>query len=65
MDINMPVMDGHKATSILKARMRQHELPPMPIVALTAARCEDPAERQRFLTAGFDEVGTSRANIIV
>eukprot|EP01022_Parablepharisma_sp_SALTPOND_P002436 TRINITY_DN10_c0_g1_i1.p1 TRINITY_DN10_c0_g1~~TRINITY_DN10_c0_g1_i1.p1 ORF type:complete len:791 (-),score=61.05 TRINITY_DN10_c0_g1_i1:2120-4492(-) len=58
MDINMPVMDGTEATRILKAEMREAEIEYTPIVAVTAAQCETPADRESYFRAGFDEFST-------
>jgi signal transduction histidine kinase/CheY-like chemotaxis protein len=47
MDLRMPVMDGFKATSLI----RQHDAN-IPIVALTASAFED--ERERAMASGFN-----------
>ena len=54
MDINMPVMDGVKATSILKEKMRICEIPYTPIVAVSAARCESQQDLEQYYSVGFD-----------
>jgi len=55
MDLNMPVMDGMKATEILKEKMSKNEIPFTPIVAVSAARCDTHEQKQKFLNAGFDD----------
>jgi CheY-like chemotaxis protein len=57
MDINMPVMDGDCATQILREKMEKCEIPYCPIVAVTAARCEDPEQRAEFKKKGFNDCG--------
>jgi len=36
MDMQMPIMDGYKATQAIRAWEREHDLPPTQIIALTA-----------------------------
>lgn len=59
MDINMPIMDGATATTILKTKMSKAELEYAPIVAVTAARCETDSDRRHYLDLGFDDFGTT------
>ena len=57
MDINMPVLDGLEATKILKRKMRDGEIHQTPIVAVTAAKCEEKEVKETFIIQGFDECG--------
>ena len=57
MDINMPVMDGIEATQLLKRMMNRGELEYTPVIAVTAAQCKSEAEKQSYITLGFDEFG--------
>lgn len=50
MDIQMPVMDGYTATMAIRAWERDHDLPPTPIIALTALALRE--EGTRILEAG-------------
>jgi CheY-like chemotaxis protein len=50
MDIQMPVMDGYKATQNIRAWEAEHQKQPTPVLALTASGFED--ERQASLAAG-------------
>jgi len=36
MDVQMPVMDGYEATKAIRAWEREHDLPPIQVIALTA-----------------------------
>lgn len=46
----MPVMDGYTATMAIRAWERDHDLPPTPIIALTALALRE--EGTRILEAG-------------
>jgi two-component system sensor histidine kinase/response regulator len=50
MDVQMPVMDGHSATRMIREWEQQSNLSPIPIIALTAHAF--PEEKQRSLAAG-------------
>ncbi|MGZ9204782.1 MAG: response regulator, partial [Nitrospira sp.] len=50
MDIQMPVMDGYTATKSIRAWERDHDLPPTPIIALTALALKE--EHTRIFEAG-------------
>ncbi len=53
-------MDGIEATQKLKEMMLVHEnLPKTPIVAVTAAHCQNEEEKQKYYDNGFDEFGTN------
>jgi PAS domain S-box-containing protein len=52
MDVQMPDMDGCRATAAIRARERGHRTP---IVALTGD-AHRPSERDRCMTAGMDDV---------
>ena len=53
MDCQMPVMDGFRATEIIRNHEQQHKLTPTPIVALTAdAMLED---KDKCLKAGMND----------
>jgi signal transduction histidine kinase/CheY-like chemotaxis protein len=45
MDVQMPVMDGYAATKAIRSWERGHDLPPTPIVALTALALKEEAAR--------------------
>lgn len=53
MDIQMPVMDGHEATQVIRAREARDGLVRLPIIAVTAHAMA--TERQRCLQAGMNE----------
>ena len=53
MDMQMPVMGGVEATLAIRAKEREHGLPRMPIIAMTANAME--GDRQRCLDAGMDD----------
>ena len=52
MDLSMPVMDGCEAARAIRRWERDHALPRVPIVALTANAL--PSDRDRSLAAGMD-----------
>ncbi len=51
MDINMPVTDGIEATKMIRMHEKEHSLPPVPIIALTAQAMK--GDRERFLESGI------------
>lgn len=53
MDVQMPEMDGVAATEHIRAWEREHQLQPLPIIALTAAAFEH--DRERCLAAGMND----------
>jgi len=53
MDVQMPNMDGYAATQAIRDWERVQNLPPTPIIALTAGTVQ--GERQRCLEAGMDD----------
>lgn len=50
MDMHMPVMDGYSATRAIRSWEREHDLPPTPIIALTAQALKE--ESTRIFEAG-------------
>ena len=50
MDMHMPVMDGYAATKAIRSWERDHDLPPTPIIALTALALKE--EGVRIFDAG-------------
>ena len=50
MDVQMPVLDGHDATRLIRLELRLADLP---IIALTAGALS--SERQRATAAGMDD----------
>lgn len=50
MDIFMPIMDGLTATKEIRAFERDNDLPPVPVVAVTASAFEE--DRQQAIDAG-------------
>lgn len=52
MDVNMPVMDGLKATSLIKAHLKE-ERKHTPIIAMTAYAFDE--DRERCLSSGMDD----------
>jgi two-component system, sensor histidine kinase and response regulator len=53
MDLQMPVMGGLEATRRIRARERQQQLAPTPIIAMTAAAMDE--DRAACLAAGMDD----------
>ena len=47
MDMQMPVMDGYSATKAIRQWEREHSLPPIPIIALTAFALKEEATKMR------------------
>ena len=50
MDMQMPVMDGYEATKAIRAWEREHDLPPTPVIALTALALKE--DGAKILEAG-------------
>lgn len=50
MDMHMPIMDGYAATKAIRSWEREHDLPPTPIIALTALALKE--ESVRIFEAG-------------
>ena len=53
MDYQMPIMDGIEAVNYIRIFESKNQRQKMPIIALTANALKN--DRQKFLTAGFDE----------
>lgn len=53
MDLQMPIMDGYEATRSLKAKMKDKELPCLPIIALSANDQEH--DKQKCWQNGLDD----------
>ena len=53
MDCMMPIMDGYEATKRLREMMKNKELPPFPIIALSAG--DDEKDKKNSLESGMDE----------
>jgi len=53
MDVQMPVMDGHTATRMIRDWEKQSNVSPVPIIALTAHAF--PEERQKSVAAGCSD----------
>ena len=45
MDMQMPIMDGYSATQAIRQWEREHDLPPIPIIALTAFALKEEAAK--------------------
>lgn len=56
MDINMPIMDGTKATEELMRMFEKHPEARAPIVAVTAANIQRREDLQNLLSVGFNDV---------
>lgn len=53
MDIQMPVIDGHAATQMIRNWEKQSNVSPVPIIALTAHAYQE--ERQKSIAAGCSD----------
>ena len=53
MDVQMPVMDGHTATRMIRDWEKQSNISPIPIIALTAHAFQE--DRQKSLAAGCSD----------
>lgn len=62
MDIQMPIMDGVEATKQIRAREKESEKKPTPIVALTAYALT--GDKEKFLSLGMDEYITKPIQIV-
>jgi CheY-like chemotaxis protein len=52
MDIQMPVMDGLEATSVIRKIEQEEGLPRIPVIAMTAHALE--GDRERCIEGGMD-----------
>jgi len=52
MDVQMPKLDGLEVTRIIRSEEKQHALPPIPIIAMTAFAMNE--DRLRCIEAGMD-----------
>lgn len=59
MDIQMPVMDGYEATATIRRWEKQHDLPRVPIIALTANTSDE--DRDQALESGMDDFAANRS----
>ena len=50
MDIEMPGMDGHEATRRIRSRENENNMPPTPIIAVTAHAIKE--EQSKSMNAG-------------
>ncbi|MEA2048087.1 MAG: ATP-binding protein [Campylobacterota bacterium] len=56
MDIQMPVMGGVEATHAILAYEKEHKLPHVPIIALTANAL--PGDKEKYIAEGMDDYAT-------
>ena len=56
MDLNMPVLDGEGATSILNEKMLKGEIKRSTIIGVTAAQIESELKNKEFQEKGFQDV---------
>jgi CheY-like chemotaxis protein len=61
MDIHMPVMDGVESKDAILKYEKKHNLPHIPIVAVTANALK--GDRERFLEGGMDEYISKPINL--
>ena len=52
----MPVMDGEEATRIIKNKIKDGQISPSIIIAVTAAQIYQEDQREKFLNAGFTDI---------
>ena len=55
MDINMPIMDGIKASTIIREKIELKEFPQTIIVAMTADLLKDTELRELYAKTGFSD----------
>jgi CheY-like chemotaxis protein len=53
MDVQMPNMDGHQATRVIRDREKKQGLPRLPILAMTANAMA--GDREKCIDAGMDD----------
>lgn len=61
MDVQMPVMDGFKATERIRQWEKETHQPRLPIIALTAGAFEE--DRQHCISSGMDDFLTKPFNV--